>query len=205
MLYPLFAKLVYEECQLVAARFEELESLHHRRRVHSLTTAFTRRFVQEVPRPHLAPEAMRELDAMLEPVLARRRDRARVLDEAIAGLHATLENVCDLGSPQPLLAEHSGQQRVRAQQAAIARLETHVADALSARSGGPSRATRAAIARELGDLRASLDEAPRFWPLFKQLVEGLLLEVEPDLLGTLPQSVEELTALHRRIIEPLRG
>jgi hypothetical protein len=54
-------------------------------------------------------------------------------------------------------------------------------------------------------LHRSLDEAPRFWPLFKQLVEGLLLEVEPELLRTPAQSVEELNALHRRIIEPLRG
>lgn len=204
LLYPSFVKLVYEECQLVAARFEELGSLHHKRRVHALTTAFTRRFVREVPRPHLTPEALLELDTMLEPVMQRRRERARLLAASIAGLQATLENVCELGSPKPLLVEQSGHRRSVERRAALARLETGIAEAFSGQRAAPSAARRA-IARELTALRASLDEAPRFWPLFKQLVEGFLLEVEPELLQSPPQSVEELTALHRRIVEPLRG
>ncbi len=203
LLYPLFAKLVYEECQLIAARFEQLESLQHRRRVHALTTAFTERFVRDVPGASLAPEEARELGAMLEPVMQRRRERARQLDEAISGLRATLENICELGSPKPLLMEQSGHRRAEQQRAALARLEASLAERLDARDAAP--AARRAIARELSALRQSLEEAPGFWPLFKQLVEGLLLEVEPELLNAPPQSTEELTALHRRIIEPLRA
>jgi hypothetical protein len=101
--------------------------------------------------------------------------------------------------------EQSGQRRAEQQRAALARLEARIAERLDARSAADARPARRAIARELSALRQSLEEAPRFWPLFKQLVEGLLLEVEPELLNAPPQSAEELTALHRRIIEPLRA
>jgi len=203
LLYPLFAKLVYEECHLIAARFEELESLHHKRRVHALTTAFTERYVRDVPRTRLGPEAVRELDAMLEPVMQRRRARSHALDAAAASLRATLENICELGSPKPLLEEHAAHGRMREQREALARLEQGLEPLLSAGDAPP--AVRRRAGRALAALRASLDETPRFWPLFKQLVEGLLLEVEPEVLEARPQSVEQIEALYRRILEPLRG
>lgn len=197
LLYPLFAKLVYEECQLVAARFEQLESLHHKRRVHALTTAFTQRFVKEVPRPHLDAAEARELDGMLAPVLERRRERARLLDAAIRGLRGTLSNLCELGSPKPLIEEHSHRRQLRAQRAALSALEQGIA--------ALPRGDRGALRPALSRLHATLDAEPRFWPLFQQLVEGLLLEVEPEVMHLPAQSVAELEALHRRIVAPLRG
>jgi len=66
------------------------------------------------------------------------------------------------------------------------------------------RGARDALSPVLAALRRPV-EAPRFWPLSKRLVEGLLLEAEPERVRTPPQSVQQLKALHRRIIEPRHG
>jgi hypothetical protein len=198
--YPAFAKLVYEECQLIADRFGQLVLLLHRRRVHRLTDMFLARYVDEQPRTMLQKSEAAELSVMLAPVLERRGARLRALEESIAGLRTTLENVCALGSPLPMLLERSTVRQAGRRHDAIARIE-----AATARGAKGSRLPPR-VARELDVALAALkasDAAPTLAAQVKRMARDLLRELEIEIPIVPPQSRAELRALHEAIIDPL--
>jgi hypothetical protein len=197
LLYPAFAKLVYEDSRFVAARFEQLMALIHRRRVHRLTTAYLARYVGDLPRAMVKRRELAELEAMLDPVTRRRAERLRALDESIDALRTTLENFCSLGSPLPMLAARSPLRRAQRRRASIAKLDAAIADAAL-----PRRAA-ADISAAMAALKAADADLPTIWSQMKQMTRDLLHELEAEIAFVPAQSLEELRAMHEQFVAPL--
>jgi hypothetical protein len=198
-IYPLFVKLVYEECQFAAARFAQLGELHIRRRVHRLTDRYIERYLDEVPRGMLLPDDHEALARTLRPVLARRQKALRAIDESITALTTTLENLVELGSPRGLLEATAQRRRATRGRALADRLEA-LCDEIPARALPPPllRALSAAVA-EVGDVAGA---APSLADLLLRLARDLLAQLEID-IAVESQSVEELRARHHATVAPL--
>jgi hypothetical protein len=197
--YPLFVKLVYEECQFAAARYAQLGALHIRRRVHKLTDQYLARYLDELARPMLSPEEHAELQRTLAPVLARRRRGLSAIDESIAALTTTLRNLEGLGSPRALLEATAQTRRGGDERAHLARLEALVRalppESLPARQ---RRALLATVAQAQRALPPAPSLAERLQRLARDLLAGLGVDVAVE-----SQSVEELRALHHATVAPL--
>jgi hypothetical protein len=193
-IYPLFVKLVYEECQFAASLHAKLGALYVRRRVHRLTDQFLARYLDELPRGMLGESDHDALVRTLRPVLARRARGLRTLEASIDALRTTLDNLVDLGSPRALLEETAGERRAFAEK--VARVLGEI----------PPGALRGALRRDIDALaseaRGPSRAAPSVTESLKRLARDLLsgLEIEAEAAS---QSVEELRALHLATVAPL--
>jgi hypothetical protein len=198
-IYPLFVKLVYEECQFAAARFAQLGALGIRRRVHRLTDRYIERYLDEVPRQMLGAREHEALARTLRPVLARRQKALRAIDESIAALTTTLANLEALGSPRALLEATARERRATRGRALAERLAELFAAI-------PARALAAPLRQELAATVAEVTEAARRAPSLadrlQRLARDLLAELEID-VAVASQSVEELRARHHATVAPL--
>jgi hypothetical protein len=198
-IYPLFVKLVYEECQFAAERYAQLGALEIRRRVHRLTDRYIERYLDEVPHAMLRPNEHEALARTLRPVLEQRRKALKAIDESIAALTTTLQNMLELGSPRALLETSAGERRASRGRALADRLAGLVEQI-------PSRALPAALKRELGAAVAEVTHAARQVPsladLLRRLARDLLSGLEVD-VAVESQSVEQLRARHHATVAPL--
>ncbi len=198
--YPLLAKLVYEECRFAARRFAELRTLRYERLVERLTTGFVERFMREIPRGLLDPADQERLSDALDPVLERRGPRRERLDDSIAALTATLENLANLGSPWAQLAEGGATEHGPGLDQIASRLEALLAQA-DADPTLPGDDHREQLA-ELGTLLdARLAAGGELWPRFQRVLASLAREFEPELPVVAGQSRSELEARQRRTLE----
>ena len=173
-------------------------TLVHRRRVHRLTSRYVARYVEELPRTLLKKGQTRELAAMMGPVVVKREERLRVLDESIDALRRTLENLTSLGSPLPMLAARSSLRQTQRRRASIARVEAALANE---RRLSPKASSE--IASAIAALKAEGGAIPTIWSQMKRTARDLLHELEAEIPSVPAQSLEELRALHERFVEPL--
>jgi hypothetical protein len=198
-IYPLFVKLVYEECQFAAERFAQLGALSIRRRVNRLTDRYLERYLDEVPRALLDPAEHEALARTLRPVLARRQKSQRAIDASIAALTTTLENLVELGSPRALLAATAQQRRSTRGRALAERLYELCAQ-IPAKAVPP--ALTRALATAVAEVEKSAGAAPSLSELLQRLARDLLSGLEVD-VALESQSVEELRARHHATVAPL--
>jgi len=193
-IYPLFVKLVYEEAQFAAARHAQLGALSVRRRVHRLTDRYLERYLDEVPRDLLTTDEHAALMRMLRPILARRKQAVRAIDESLAAVATTLENLSDLGSPRALLDAAARERRSARGRAAGERLGKLLAKL-------PARSLPKAVRKELAAV-ADGGAPPSLLELLQRLARDLLTGLEVE-VAVPSQSVEELRALHHATVAPL--
>jgi hypothetical protein len=198
-IYPLFVKLVYEECQFAAERFAQLAALAIRRRVHRLTDRYIERYLDEVPRTMLERDEHEALARTLRPVLARRQKSLRAIDASIAALTTTLENLVELGSPRALLTA-TAQQRRGARGRALAERLYELCAQIPHRALSPALAK--GLATAVAEVEKSAGPAPSLSELLLRLARDLLAGLEVD-VAVESQSVEELRARHHATVAPL--
>jgi hypothetical protein len=191
--YPLFAKLVYQDCIFMAEKYEQLATLLHRRRVHLLTDHFIRHFVAGVPREILSPAEIHKLDAMLRPVVEHRREALRVLEDSIRALRATIEQLCGLGSLGELVRSRCGRSLLQRQHELVERLVESAPAALRGEARGL-----------VSGLRSEADPTALYWKRLQYLLRDLLEGIdEPRPAAMEAQGPEELRARYDALLEPL--
>jgi hypothetical protein len=193
LIYPLFAKLVYRDCIFMAEKYEQLMTLLHRRRIHLLTDHFIRHFVEGVPRETLPAAEVQKLEAMLRPVVEHRREALKALEESLAALRSTVENICKLGSVAELVHGHERRSPLELQRELVERLVESAPEEL-----------RGAARGLVSSLRSDVDPRAMYWKRLQRLLRDLLNEVDavrPAPVETL--SPEELRARYDALLEPL--
>jgi hypothetical protein len=191
--YPLCARVLYEDCVQMGALFEQWVTLRHRQRVHRLTDRFLRYFVHELPRRVLDGPDREKLDVMLKPVFEHRRQALRSLEESLRNLETTLENLSSLPSALGDVQTTARTPSLRRRRELLERLAENASEELR---------------NEAQDLMAELDSendlATIYWVRFQRLLRDLLDDVaQPWPPGHEAQSVEELRARRRALLEPL--
>jgi hypothetical protein len=191
-IYPVLAKAVHEESRFMAAQYQQLVSLLHRRRMHKLSTGFVAHFLGAVPRGTLPASYEGAVAGLLGPALARRRERLRAIEAAIDRVQTTIDNLCRLGS----VAE-----RVRAAQATHERSRRSAMERVVSTAAAPAPVE---LEQLLARLETEPDPTEAFWRRLQRVLRELLDELDQEEIPAVAaKSVEELCDRYERLLDPL--
>lgn len=189
-MYPLLAKVVYDDCRFMGSLYEQLVVLLHRRRIRKLSDDFLVHFLDELPRNVLPTERHGELRALLRPVLQHRNAQLDRIQASIDGIHTTVENLASLGS----LAD-----RLRARRDDPP-VERRLQAALAGLGPGPLQLEVQSL---LGEVASDPDPGAAYWLRLQRLLRHLLSELDQDVPVVPALSVEDLDARYESLLDPL--
>lgn len=191
-IYPFLVKIVYQHCRFMADQYEQLVTLMHRRRVSKLSDGYLQRFLDELPREALPREEQEALRGALTPVFERRRRKLQALEQSIARVHATIDNLCSLGSFAERARMHYRQPRIQHRMEALGRLsrlaEGRLQDELRAL---------------LNAIEADADPSASYSRRLRRLLRDVAESAEQDFPVVETQSVEKLREYYDALLDPL--
>lgn len=189
-IYPLFVKLVYDECRTMAHEYEQLVSLLQERRVHKLVDGFLHHFVERVPREILTGEERNRLQAMLAPVVKHRRQRLQALERSLTAVNETIDNLCRLGSFEDLIERESS----------AAGRRRRLSGRLLEKVAAPDRDE---VRKILSELEPETDSQVAYWARLQRLVRDLMGDITTETRTVEAQTTEQLRAKRLAAVDPL--
>ena len=191
--YPLLAKVVYEDCSLMARQYGQFVGLLHERRFHKLRDGFFLHFLERLPRGTMPPQEYEALRTTLKSVLKQRHERLRKLEKAIDEARETIENLCNTGSlVQRAKAHCASDPRIGRRHAAARRL-AEMADGALHRE----------LQELLGELAEECDPSTTYSSRLLRLLRDLLSELEQPVPSIETYSAEDLEMRYEALMEPL--